>query len=232
MPTLTGTKTLLVTSPDPALARSVAAARPDLRFVPLDARIDPALPIDGPAWCFVDWLLPDTSGLEVVRRLREARGTREAHITMVLDDHDSEERRRALKAGADDYMTGPLSAAALLARMAQYETAGSAAGPARSRLVNGDLAVDLAAHQLRYRGTPIALRPNEFRLLVHFMEHPDQVFSRQALIERLGKDEEAIDERTVDVWVGRLRRALAAHGAPDPLRTVRALGYVMDSSAP
>jgi two-component system phosphate regulon response regulator PhoB len=61
------------------------------------------------------------------------------------------------------------------------------------------------------------------------MENPDQVFSRTTLIDRLGKDEEALDERTVDVWVGRLRRALAAHGAPDPLRTVRSLGYVMDS---
>ena len=78
---------------------------------------------------------------------------------------------------------------------------------------------------------PVPLRPNEFRLLAHFMEHPDQVFSRTALIEQLGKDGEAIDERTVDVWVGRLGRALTAQGAPDPLRTVRALGYVMDSAS-
>jgi two-component system phosphate regulon response regulator PhoB len=231
MPALNGTKTLLVTSPDPLLVRGVSAMRPDLLLLPIGARIDPNIGSEGPLWCFVDWLLPETSGLEVVRRLREARPTREAHITMVLDQADSEERRRALKAGADDYMTGPLDARALLDRLAQYEAAGAASTPARARLTNGELAIDLAAHQLRYRSTPIPLRPNEFRLLAHFMEHPDQVFSRTALIERLGKDEEAIDERTVDVWVGRLRRSLAAHGAPDPLRTVRALGYVMDSSA-
>ena len=73
------------------------------------------------------------------------------------------------------------------------------------------------------------MRPNEFRLMVHFMENPDQVFSRAALIDRLGKNGETLDERTVDVWVGRLRRSLTAHDIPDPLRTVRSLGYVLDS---
>ena len=82
---------------------------------------------------------------------------------------------------------------------------------------------------MRFRGNPLPLRPNEFRLLAHFCEHPDQVFSRTALIERIGKDSEAIDERTVDVWIGRLRRSLTGHGVPDPLRTVRSLGYVLDS---
>ena len=134
-------------------------------------------------------------------------------------------------AAADDYMTGPLDPHKLVERLARYE-AGATAEPApRASLRNGDLAIDLAAHQLRYRGVPVPLRPNEFRLLVHFMEHPDQVFSRTALIERLGKGAEALDERTVDVWIGRVRRTLAAHGAPDPFRTVRTLGYVMDSTS-
>lgn len=229
MPALNETKTLLVTAPPPALSGDVAALRPDLRVAPLDPLEGPALAGETPVWCFVDWLLPEMSGLEIVRRLRETRSTRDSHITMVLEDGDSEERRRALKAGADDYMNGPLDARSLVERMARYEAARIAPAPPRARLANGDLTIDLAAHQLRYRGTPVPLRPNEFRLLAHFMEHPDQVFSRTALIERLGKDGEVIDERTVDVWVGRLRRALTAQGAPDPLRTVRALGYVMDS---
>ena len=84
---------------------------------------------------------------------------------------------------------------------------------------------------MRWRGLPVALRPNEFALLVHFVEHPDRVFSRTALIATLGKDDNGIDERTVDVWVGRLRRALKSQGAPDPLRTVRSLGYVLDGIA-
>ena len=228
MPNLTH---ILIPIDKAALIGEIGRRRPDWRVVPIDSALgDPNL--DGPAWAFIDWIGEAMSGIELCRRLREARSTRSIHVTMVLDTGDSEERRRALKAGADDYMTGPLNLHAVLDRMALYEAVGAAPAAPRARIENGDLCIDLAAHQLRYRGQPVPLRPNEFRLLAHFIEHPDQVFSRTALIERLGKDEEAIDDRTVDVWVGRLRRSLAAHGAPDPLRTVRALGYVMDSSAP
>jgi two-component system, OmpR family, phosphate regulon response regulator PhoB len=226
MPNLTN---VLIPIDKPALIGEIGRRRPDWRVVPLDPVVaDPDL--DGPSWAFIDWIGDAMSGIELCRRLREARPIRAIHITMVLDSGDNEERRRALKAGADDYMIGPLDLRAVLERMALYEADGAAPTPPRARLSNGELSIDLAAHQLRYRGQPVPLRPNEFCLLAHFMEHPDQVFSRTALIERLGKDEEAIDERTVDVWVGRLRRALAAHSAPDPLRTVRALGYVMDSA--
>ncbi len=220
--------TLLLAAQDTALLPALRRLRPDLTALPIGPDI-PQAGVEGPLWCFVDWLLPDISGLEMVRRLREAKSTRHGHITMVLEDGDAEVRRRALKAGADDYLVGPLDTAKLAERLALYEAAAQTTPPARARLGNGELSIDLAAHQLRFRGNAIPLRPNEFRLLAHFMEHPDQVFSRAALIDRLGKDEETIDDRTVDVWVGRLRRALAAHGAPDPLRTVRSLGYVMDS---
>lgn len=230
MPHHHASRTILLASPDPALAGAVMAMRPDLRALSLRSRIEAVPGLDDVPLCFVDWLLPEGSGLEVVRRLREASATRNAHITMVLDSGDHDERRRALKAGADDYMDGPLNAARLLDRVSLYEAAEPVEAPARARLINGEITLDLAAHQVRFRGEPVPLRPNEFRLLAHFMEHPDQVFSRQALIRRLGKDDEAIDERTVDVWVGRVRRALAAHGAPDPLRTVRSLGYVLDSA--
>jgi two-component system, OmpR family, phosphate regulon response regulator PhoB len=219
---------LLIAGEKAPLINEIGRRRPDWIVQRLETALhEPVL--SGPSFSFVDWIGETMSGIELCRRLREARPTRETHITMVLDTGDSEERRRALKAGADDYMIGPLDVPGLLARMDQYEAATAAPATPRARLTNGGLSIDLAAHQLRWRGTAVPLRPNEFRLLAHFMEHPDQVFSRIALIERLGKDEEAIDDRTVDVWVGRLRRALAAHGAPDPLRTVRALGYVMDS---
>jgi two-component system phosphate regulon response regulator PhoB len=98
-----------------------------------------------------------------------------------------------------------------------------------ARITMGELAVDLAAFIARWRGKAIVLRPTELRLLVHFMTNPDRVFSRASLIRHLGKDAEATDARTVDVWIGRLRRSLKAHGVPDPLRTVRSLGYVLDS---
>ncbi len=220
--------TVLITAPPSALLRGLRRRRPDLDVAPLDDGI-PATPTPGPTWCFVDWLLPDRSGLELVRALREARATRDSHITMVLESSEPEDKRRALRAGADDYLVGPLDAERLLERLASYEAKPAHSSAPRMRLTHGGLVLDLAAHQLRYQGRLIALRPNELRLLAHFLQNPDQVFSRTALIERIGKDSEVGDERTVDVWVGRLRRALIAQGAPDPLRTVRAAGYVLDS---
>lgn len=195
--------------------------------------IDPAdgfMRFPGPVWCFVDWLLPDISGLEMCRLIRGNPALVHSHVTVVLDEDDSEMRRRALRAGADDYVLGPLTPDLLLSRLRQYRGAsGGSNGMPAPRLVHGELTLDRRAHQLRWHGAVIPLRPNEFRLLAHFIEHPDQVFSRTSLIAVLGKDGTHIDERTVDVYVGRLRRALKAHGIPDPLRTVRSLGYVLDS---
>ncbi len=220
--------TILLTAQDPALIEGLRDLRPACRVLPLGAAV-PEGALGEPLRCFVDWLTPDTSGLEMVRRLREAPLTRNAHITMVLEQGDAEERRRALRAGADDYMIGPLTLQALTERLDRNRPARLDAAPPRRELSHGELAVDLAAHQLRFRGVPVPLRPNEFRLLVHFIENPDRVYSRSALIDQLGKDDDAIDERTVDVWIGRLRRALQAHGAENPIRTVRSLGYVLDS---
>ncbi|HVR92053.1 MAG TPA: winged helix-turn-helix domain-containing protein [Novosphingobium sp.] len=219
--------TVLLAATDPALLASLRQRRPDVQALAIGSRI-PDERIDGPLWCFVDWLLPDISGLEMCRRLRDAESTRDSHITMVLEEADPEARRRALRAGADDYLIGPLDLPKLAERLALYQSAPPRA-PVLPRLTHGELSVDLAAHQARYRGVPAPLRPNEFNLLAWFLAHPDQVFSRTSLIGQIGKDAGAIDERTVDVWVGRLRRALAAHGVPDPLRTVRSLGYVLDS---
>lgn len=217
----------------------ILAAR-DLTIVPqLHARLDEMdiatctadLPdlSEGPHyWCFVDWLLPDISGIEICRRLRETPATRYAHITMVLDEDDNEIKKRALKSGADDYLLGPLDADRLALRLHQYRRSQGTTPPA-ARLKSGDLHIDLSAVLVRYRDSRISLAPNEFRLLAHFIENPDRVYSRTSLIEVLGKDDSSIDERTVDVWVGRLRRALKAQGVPDNLRTVRAMGYVFDS---
>lgn len=99
--------------------------------------------------------------------------------------------------------------------------------PERAEL--GCMVVDFVAHRACWMGKPIYLGPGELRLLGHFVANPDRVFSRADLIARLGKDCGSIDERTVDVWIGRLRRALREHGVPDQLRTVWSVGYVFDS---
>jgi len=183
--------------------------------------------VDGAPWAFVDWVLPEISGLEVCRRLRCDPVTAQTHITMVLEEDEIEDRRRALRAGADDYLVGPLDRDALLDRVLAVKMNDHRESIAHAVSL-GELTIDLAAFRARWRGKVIPLMPNEFRLLRYFVEHPGRVFTRSQLIAALGKQEPPLDERTVDVWVGRLRRALRTAGAGDPLRTVRSLGYVLD----
>lgn len=183
--------------------------------------------VDGGAWAFIDWLLPEMPGIEACRRLRCDPQTAQCHITMVLEGDDRDERRRALAAGATDYMVGPVTRTAILDRILAT-TPQQQVGPVSRTITCGDLAIEVAAFQARWRDKPIPLMPNEFRLLRYFVEHPGRVFTRTQLIAALGKQEPAIDERTVDVWIGRLRRALRVAGAGEPLRTVRSLGYVFD----
>ncbi len=184
--------------------------------------------VEGPAWAFVDWVMDDMAGLEMCRRLRADTRTGASHIIMVLEADDPEDRRRALRAGADDYMIGPLDRTKVLDRVLAAEPQFQhrhAAG----RFELGDLSIDMAALQARWAGTPIVLPPNEFRLLRFLGENPNRVLTREELIAGLGKQEPPLDARTVDVWIGRLRRALKAAGAGNPLRTVRSLGYAFDT---
>jgi len=191
------------------------------------ANLDELPLIEGALWAFVDWVLPEISGLEVCRRLRCDPLTAQAHVTMILEDDDQDDRKRALRSGADDYMLGPLTRTALLDRVLAANLLEHDANSTRS-VSQGELMIDVAAFQARWKGKPLSLMPNEFRLLRYFVEHPGRVFTRGQLISALGKQEPAVDERTVDVWIGRLRRALRAVGAGNPLRTVRSLGYVFD----
>ena len=184
--------------------------------------------IEGPVCAFVDWVLEDMSGLELCRRLRADPRTSDAHITMMLERCDAGDKRRALDAGADDYMIGPADRTTALDRVLALGPRPGLETFSRA-LTIGAYQIDLVALQARYDDRPIALRPNEFRLLRYFAENADRVLSRRELIDGLGKQEPPIDERTVDVWIGRLRRALRGTGAGEPIRTIRALGYVFDS---
>jgi len=187
---------------------------------------DSALPlIEGQVWAFIDWTLPHFSGLEICRKLRSDPRTIHAHITMILEEDDYDDRRRALRAGADDYMIGPIDRSKALGRVMSLQLRDFDEAMQR-KLTFGDLTISLSSLQVHLRGRPIHLTPGEFRLLRFLVERPGRVFTRLQLIEALGKQEPPIDERTVDVWIGRLRRAL--HGAGISLRTVRSRGYVLD----
>lgn len=184
--------------------------------------------IEGPVWVFVDWVLPELSGLEMCRRLRADARLSDAHITMVLEQDDADDRRRALKAGADDYTIGPVDRSKMLDRVMALHSQRSIRSPHHVISV-GDFVIDLGAEQARWQDNAISLRPNEFRLLRYMLENPNQVLSREALIEGLGKKGEPIDLRTVDVWIKRLRSGLKSVGAGQLLRTVHAKGYVLDA---
>lgn len=213
--------TIILAPFDANVAADLARRVPAARVGALDAITEEV----GPLWLFVDWLLPESSGLELCRRLRAALRTAEAHIFLVIEDDDREIRRRALKAGADDYVLGPLTAESIAAKVCE-----PAPLPPRAEnvLTHGLLKLDREAYQVRAAGSPVPMRPNEFLLLAYFLAHRDRVVSRRELIGAL-KGEETVDQRTVDVWIGRLRRALIAAKVSDPIRTVRQLGYVYDS---
>ncbi|WP_340588782.1 response regulator transcription factor [Erythrobacter alti] len=184
--------------------------------------------VEGPAWAFVDWVMDDLSGLEMVRRLRADPRMADAHVTMILEEDDAEDRRRALKAGADDYAVAPLDRQDMLDRVLALHTGERVIGPERL-IEHGDLVINSASEQARWQGEPIALRPNEFRVLRFLAENPNRILSRQELIDALGKDGPPEYLRTVDVWIKRLRFGLREVGADSLLRTVHGKGYVFDA---
>src|SRR5690606_5266758 len=130
--------------------------------------------VEGPIWAFVDWVMDDLSGLEMCRRLRADSRTAEAHITMVLEMDDSEDRRRTLKAGADDYAIGPLSREAMLDRVLALYSSGDRR-PEIAAINVGNLQINLIGQQALWRGRRVSLRPNEFRVLRFMAENPNRV---------------------------------------------------------
>ncbi len=227
---MTKPNTVILTMDNAHLIPVLNATAHDLSVIVLDTAI-PANNMQGKVHCFVDWVLKECSGLEMCQRLRMARSTKTANIIMVMDSRSSEDQRRALRAGADSYIHGPLTAEIILQKTEAFIDTPSNTNP-DVKLTHGDLSIDLNAYRVRYKDRNISLPPNEFRVLTHFIENPDRLLTRKALIEMLGKNSRNIDERIVNVWIRRLRQTLSAHHVPDPLRTVRSKGYVMDSIAP
>jgi two-component system phosphate regulon response regulator PhoB len=223
---MTGPRTVLFTSQNPTLFVELQQKRPDLALLAIGSTV-PSLGAPGSIWCFVDLLMPDISGLEMVRRLRAEPPTSEASITMIFEEMDKDLILRALHAGADDYIVGKLSADDVLKRIEH----GPVATPVREdaeHISLGDIMIEPGAYRVKYRGQRVNLAPNEFKLLMHFANSPDRVFSRDDLILSLGKPADMIDHRTVDVWIGRLRNAFKKVGAPEVVRTVRPIGYVFE----
>ncbi|ROR35133.1 phosphate regulon transcriptional regulator PhoB [Inmirania thermothiophila] len=177
-----------------------------------------------PDLVLLDWMLPGISGLELLRRLRREEATRELPVILVTARGAEEDKLRALEeAGADDYVTKPFSPRELIARI--HAVLRRSGRDARETVRLGPIEVDRAAHAARVGGCELALSPTEFRLLAFLAAHPGRVFSRAELLDRVWGREAAVEERTVDVGVRRLRKALAPFGLDGLVQTVRGAGY-------
>jgi two-component system, OmpR family, phosphate regulon response regulator PhoB len=181
----------------------------------------------------LDWMIANLSGIEVCRRLRRAPATANLPIVMLTARGDEADRIRGLETGADDYMTKPFSPRELIARIRAVLRR---LRPALSggQLEFAGIAMDTTAHRVTRDGRTVQLGPTEFRLLRHFLEHPGRVFSREQLLDAVWGRDVYVEQRTVDVHIRRLRKAVNAapdgQELPDLIRTVRSAGYSLDAS--
>ncbi len=174
----------------------------------------------------LDWMLPGVSGIEICRRWKSRPESRAVPIIMLSARSEEVDRVRGLETGADDYVVKPYSIVELMARVrAQLRrTRPSTVG---QRLEFADIVLDAETHRVFRSGQAIKLGPTEFRLLSTFMEKPGRVWSREQLLDRVWGRDIYVDTRTVDVHIGRLRKALSLPDHDDPLRTVRGAGYAL-----
>ncbi len=181
----------------------------------------------GPDIIILDWMLPKVSGIEVCRRIRSKPETRNIPIIMLTARSEEADRIRGLETGADDYLTKPFSTAELIARVKAILRR-IRPGLADDTVIYGDISVDRVSHKVSRGGKEIHLGPTEFRLLDHLMQHPGRVFSREQLLNAVWGSDVFVEVRTVDVHIGRLRKALNKYKQGDAIRTVRSAGYALD----
>ena len=182
-----------------------------------------------PDLIILDWMLPKLSGVEVCRRLRRRKETSKTPIIMLTARGDETDRITGLDFGADDYMVKPFSMPELFARTRALMRR------AKPSLLEdviriGDIEVDSQAHRVKRDDQTLHLGPTEFRLLDHFVRHPGRVFSREQLLDAVWGRDVYVEARTVDVHIGRLRKALKMPGKTDPIRTVRSAGYAFEGT--
>jgi len=185
---------------------------------------------NSPDVIILDWMIKSLSGIEVCRRLRRATETANVPIIMLTARGEEEDKIRGLETGADDYITKPFSPRELVARVKAVlrRVRPALAG---EKLSFADVEMDIVGHKVKRGSDVIVLGPTEFRLLRHFLEHPNWVFSRERLLDSVWGYDSDIELRTVDVHIRRLRKALNAGGKADIIRTVRSAGYALDNDA-
>jgi len=183
-----------------------------------------------PDLILLDWMLPKLSGVEVCRRLRRRNETNSTPVIMLTARADETDRITGLDYGADDYVVKPFSTPELLARVRALLRR-TQPGLLEDIIRQGDIEIDVKAFRVKRGDNDIHLGPTEFRLLDHFMRHPGRVFSREQLLDAVWGRDVYVEARTVDVHIGRLRKALKKAGNGDPIRTVRSAGYAFEVTA-
>ena len=182
-----------------------------------------------PDLVILDWMLPGVTGIEICARLRARNETRGLPVIMLTARGEEAERVQGFSAGADDYVVKPFSVAELMARVRGLLRR-SRPEPATEFLVMGDIVLDRANQRVRRGSREVHLSPIEFRLLELFLERPGRVFSRAQLLDSVWGEVAEVDDRTVDVHIGRLRKALSHGRERDPIWTVRSAGYSFDDA--
>jgi two-component system phosphate regulon response regulator PhoB len=177
-----------------------------------------------PDLLLVDWMLPDQSGLDLTRAVKRNKDTEDMPVIMLTARADEHDKVSGLEGGADDYVTKPFSPRELLARINAVLRRSSPAGSGE-RVEAGGLMLDTAGHRVTVDGQTVSLGPTEYRLLQFFMEHPERVYSRSQVLDRVWGGNVYVEERTVDVHIRRLRKALEPYGRDALIQTVRGAGY-------
>lgn len=177
----------------------------------------------------LDWMLPNVSGIEICRQLRARADTKNIPIIMLTARIEEEDRLRGFDRGADDYITKPFSMSELVARM-KAVLRRTSPGIAGDVATFGDIILDRETMRVKRGERGIQLGPTEFRLLDVLIQRPGRVYSREQLLDRVWGHDIYVEARTVDVHVGRLRKALNRKGENDPIRTVRSSGYALDET--
>lgn len=181
---------------------------------------------ENPDLIVLDWMLPNVSGIEVCRRVKANPETRQIPIIMLSARSEETDRVRGLETGADDYVVKPYSVVELMARL-RTQLRRTRPATMGERLVFEDIILDSGEHRVFRAGQPLHLGPTEFRLLSTLMEKPGRVWTREQLLDRVWGRDIYVDTRTIDVHVGRLRKALMVNGGKNPVRTVRGTGYAL-----
>ncbi len=187
--------------------------------------------LDGPmpAVVVIDWMLPGASGIDLARRLRRDELFADLPMIMLTARGEEADKLKGFDSGVDDYLTKPFSPRELVARIRALQR--RSGGAVDGRLQVGQLTVDLKSHRLTFGETPIHLGPTEFRLLTFLMQHPDRAFDRAQLLDRVWGRSVYVEERTVDVHILRLRRALKPFRLDALVETVRGVGYRLAPAA-